>query len=56
MKIISIFVGMIIFSIAMFILFSSINKNGDKQFKYIKWILYCILEVIIAIITLIIML
>jgi len=54
MKIISAFVGIIVFSIAMFILFSSIGTNSDGKFKYIKWFIYCISELVIGIVSLII--
>ena len=51
MKIISAFVGIIIFSIAMFICFLYIGTECERKFKYIKWIIYCILEMVITIVS-----
>lgn len=51
MKIISAFVGIIIFSIAMFMWFIYIGTECEKKFKYIKWTIYCILEMVITIVS-----
>ncbi|CUO65904.1 hypothetical protein [Clostridium paraputrificum] len=51
MKIISAFVGIIIFSVAMFMCFLSTGIEYERKFKYIKWIIYCILEMVITIVS-----
>ena len=51
MKIISAFVGIMIFSIAMFMCFLYIGTECERKFKYIKWIIYCILEMVITIVS-----
>lgn len=56
MKIISVLIGIIIFSMAIFKFFLSIGIECDRKFKYIKWLIYCIIEAVIINISIIAML